>query len=92
MPVKELLNFRRVHWLIWFMWNYRFFYDFLKIFQSHGVNPIDFIKAFMESLDSSERGKVKQINDDFYKETYGEFHDSPKALREHFLKERILKD
>ena len=86
MPVKELLNFRRVHWLIWFMWNYRFFYDFLKIFQSHGVNPIDFIKAFMESLDSSERGKVKQINDDFYKETYGEFHDSPKALREHFLK------
>ena len=86
MPVEELLNFRRVHWLIWFMWNYRFFYDFLKIFQSHGVNPIDFIIAMMESLDSSKREKVKQINDDFYKETYGEFHDSPKALREYFLK------
>jgi radical SAM superfamily enzyme YgiQ (UPF0313 family) len=84
MSQDEILYFRPVHWLIQFMWNYRFYYDFLKFMQNLGVNPVDYIIKLIELAPSSGLRLVQAIFDDFTREALGEWFDSPAALRKHY--------
>ena len=86
MTQEELLSFRKIHWLVWLVWNQRLYYDYLKLFQSHGINPMDFIISLVDNLESST-GTVRQVYDDFKRDTYLEWHDSPEALKEFYLKD-----
>jgi len=92
MPEGEILYFRPVHWLIQFMWNYRFYYDFLKYMQHLGVNPIDYITRMLEVYDQTGFKKVKALFDDFIEEAKHEWFDTPEDLRAHYSKPENLKN
>lgn len=83
MTEDQLLSFRKVHWLIWLMWNYRFYYDYLKFLQQLGINPIDFIYAIIDNL-YKDTGAARSIIDSFDAETKAEWHDSHSALHDYF--------
>ena len=91
MSQEEILSFRPVHWLIQFMWNYRFYHDFLKYMQNLSVNPIDYIIKLIEIAPSSELPLVRSIFDDFKCEALDEWFDSPEALCEHYSRPERLK-
>lgn len=87
MSEEEILYFRPVHWLIQFLWNYRFYYDLLKYLQSLGVNPIDFITRLIDDSEKNDVSeKVKNIFQEFKKEARAEWFDTPEQLREHYAK------
>ncbi len=85
MSEEDILYFRPIHWLIQFLWNYRFYYDLLKYIQSLGVNPIDYIIKLIDDIDNSETPEsVKDIFRSFKKEARDEWFDSPEQLREYY--------
>lgn len=86
MTQEELLSFRPVHWLIQFLWNYRFYFGLLKFLHSLGVNPIDFIVYLTKQYEFAPEG-TRGIFEEFKEEAYWEWHDSPEALRDYFRKE-----
>lgn len=95
MSMDEILSFRPAHWLIQFLWNYRFYYDFMKYIKSLGVNPFVFIIKLIESIESGAPDKIKAIFKEFGQEAIDEWFDSPEKLREHFLepeKFKLLKE
>lgn len=81
---KEILYFRPVHWLIHFLWNYRFYFDLLKYLQFFGINPLDFITELIDRADANAPIKVKKIFEEFKIEAGAEWFDSPEALKKHY--------
>jgi len=86
MTEEEILFFRPVHWLIQFLWNYRFFYDLLKYFQSLDINPLDYIIKLIEDSDKAASPTVKKIFQQFEKDAKDEWFDSPESLNEYYSK------
>ncbi|MDO8435867.1 MAG: radical SAM protein [bacterium] len=85
MSEEEILYFRPVHWLIQFLWNYRFYYDLLKYLQSLGINPLDYMVRLIENVENSDTPeKIKEIFQQFKQEAKAEWFDSPEAVREHY--------
>lgn len=84
MSEDELLSFRPVHWLIQFLWNYRFYYDLLKYIQSCGVNPLDYILEVIELSDSVGSDNVKAVFSQFREEAKNEWFNSQEALQEYY--------
>ncbi len=84
MSETEILYFRPVHWLIQFLWNYRFYYDLLKYLQSLGINPIQYIVALIDNIDNTAPEEVKQIFHEFREDAKAEWFDTPEALKEHY--------
>ena len=87
---NEILSFRPIHWLIQFMWNYRFYYDFLRALMEVNVNPLDFIMKMNEKALSEEGGKVFQLFNEFKKESISEWFSTPEMLMEHYGKKQNL--
>lgn len=85
MSEEEILYFRPVHWLIQFLWNYRFYYDLLKHLQALGVNPIDYITNLIDGI-SGAPAEVKKIFKEFAEDAKSEWFDSPEALQTYFSK------
>jgi radical SAM superfamily enzyme YgiQ (UPF0313 family) len=83
---EEILFFRPVHWLIQFLWTYRFYYDLLKYLQFQGINPLDFIVKLIENIDSKAPQKIKEVFKEFREDARKEWFDSPEAMREHYSK------
>lgn len=90
MTEEELLFFRPVHWLIQFMWNYRFYYDFLKCIQYSGLNPLDFIVSLIDTNHSDVPEKVRIIFDEFRREAKNEWFNSAEELQNHYQKSENL--
>ena len=84
MSEEEILYFRPVHWLIQFLWNYRFYYDLLRHLQSLGINPLDYIIRFIDNVDNDAPQKVKEIFHEFKEEAKAEWFDSPELLQQHY--------
>ena len=84
MSEEEILYFRPVHWLVQFLWNYRFYYDLLKYLQSQGINPLDYIIELIDNVDSGAPQEVRQIFHEFREEARAEWFDSPELLQEHY--------
>lgn len=92
MSEEDILFFRPVHWLIQFLWNYRFYFDLLKYLQSLGINPLDFIVRLIEDIDSiSGLKKIKEIFDEFKEEADKEWFDSPETLRGYYSRPEQFK-
>lgn len=85
MSQDDLLWFRKIHWLIWFMWNQRMYYDLMKLFQTYGINPLDFILAVRNTIDKAT-GQLGIVSHDFDNDTISEWFVSPEALSEYFSK------
>jgi len=84
MSEEEILYFRPVHWLIQFLWNYRFYYDLLKYLQLLGINPLDYIMRLIDNVDDDGPQKVKEIFHEFREEAKAEWFDSPGLLQRHY--------
>jgi len=87
MSEQEMLFFRPVHWIIQFLWNYRFGFVLLKYLQKIDINPLDFVLEFVNQI-SEEKApeKIKKIYDDFQYESDHEWFDTVEQLHEHFVK------
>lgn len=81
---QEILYFRPVHWLIQFLWNYRFYHDLLKYFQTLGINPLDYIVKLIDDVEVKACLKVKNIFQDFKQEAEAEWFDSSEALYNYY--------
>jgi radical SAM superfamily enzyme YgiQ (UPF0313 family) len=81
---SEILSCRPIHWLTQFMWNYRFYYDFLRLVAFHGVNPLDFIIAMSTSTDLQELAGARELFAKFEREAVSEWFDSPEELQRHY--------
>jgi hypothetical protein len=90
---EEILYFRPVHWLIQFMWNYRFYYDMLKYLKSIGIHPLDYIMKLIEEAEKNDSPrKIQMLFSQFKQEAKAEWFDSPEALREYYSRPENFKD
>lgn len=95
MSEEELLSFRPIHWLIQFLWNYRFYYDLLKHIQFQGVNPLDYILDVIIMSDANGSSEVEKVFNQFRREAKSEWFESQDALREYYSQTenfQMLKD
>lgn len=85
MSMEDVLFFRPIHFLIQFMWNYRYYAEVLNFLKSEGVNAIDFIDAVVQ-----QRGlappEVKVLFESFVRESRNEWFDSRDELVERYSK------
>lgn len=81
---EEILYFRPVHWLIQFLWNYRFYYDLLRYIQSLGTNPLDYIIKLIDNVDNKAPESIKKIFKEFKDEAKEEWFDSPEILQKYY--------
>jgi len=81
---QEILSYRPIHWLIQFMWNYRFYYDFLRGLLEVGINPLDFILKINENALNNKSSLIFKLFDDFKKESISEWFDTPRDLSNHY--------
>lgn len=84
MTEEELLSFRPIHWLIQFMWNYRFYHDLLRYVAQLGVNPLDLIVRVIEEGFKSRSAAVRGLFAEFMDEAKGEWFESEEELREYY--------
>lgn len=85
MNEEEILYFRPIHFLIQFLWNYRYYESLINFIKSEGINPLDFIIEIFENNGSSP-DSIKKIFNDFEKEMYEEWFDKRKNLVEYYSK------
>jgi len=78
---EEILFFRPVHWLIQFLWNYKFYYELLNYLQRNGTNPYDFISYLTTHFLQS---KCWRIFSEFKKEAYDEWFETPQKLEQYY--------
>ncbi|KAF0135214.1 MAG: cobalamin B12-binding domain-containing protein [Candidatus Saganbacteria bacterium] len=91
MTQDELLSFRPVHWLIQFLWNYRFYYDLLKYVKSLGVNPLNYILKLTDDKNNNIPQKANIVFREFIKEAKGEWFDSIENLQNHYSQSENFK-
>lgn len=85
MSEDDILYFRPVHWMIQFLWNYRFYYDLLKYFQRQGHNPVDFILSLIDRhVQLPAHDPVRRVIESFNHEARDEWFETPAALQEHY--------
>ncbi|MFC1624245.1 B12-binding domain-containing radical SAM protein [Candidatus Omnitrophota bacterium] len=89
---EEILYFRPVHLLIQFLWNYRFYFDLLKYFQSLRINPLDYILKLMDSasVDTAPE-KVRKIFSELKQDIENEWFDSQESLYEYYSQPECFK-
>ncbi|NQT33484.1 MAG: radical SAM protein [Candidatus Omnitrophica bacterium] len=93
MSEEEILFFRPVHWLIQFLWNYRFYYDLLKYFQFLGINPLDYILRLMDKAENDTAfHRISEIFQEFNEEAEKEWFDSIDDLQEHYSRSEPFQD
>jgi len=89
MSEDEILFFRPVHWLIQFLWNYRFYYDLLKLIKKLGSNPLDYIMKLIENTEKSE--KINEIFNEFQQEARLEWFNSLEELQNYYNRQENFK-
>ena len=62
MPMNDLRSLRFIHFLFQFMWGKRWYYDFLKLFESLGIDPVDTVNGIADEcvLDDGPMGELYQ--------------------------------
>jgi len=90
MTEDDILFFRPVHWLIQFLWNYRYYYDLLKFVRAWGINPCDYIIKLIESVDKGP-GQIRTIFCEFKEEARTEWFDSVEGLHRFYSQQRNFK-
>ncbi|MFH1642146.1 MAG: NAD-dependent epimerase/dehydratase family protein [Nanoarchaeota archaeon] len=91
MTPEDILFFRPIHWLVQFMWNYKYYVELLHFLKNQGVNPLDYIIQILKLAESPPMS-VKNIIDEFYRDSSSEWFDSKEELDKHYLKAENLKN
>lgn len=64
MTINEIRSFRFVHFLMQFMWNKKFYYEFLIWLKQNSVHPMDFILQLSERF-QKDKGDLSNLYDEF---------------------------
>jgi len=86
MSEEDILFFRPVHWLIQFLWSYKFYDKLLKYLQTKDINPLDYI---MQVIDNSKYSlpfpNVSKLFEEFKKEAKSEWFNSVDELKTFYI-------
>jgi radical SAM superfamily enzyme YgiQ (UPF0313 family) len=85
MTMEDALYFRPIHFLIQFLWNYKYYGELLTLLKEEGVNPVDFIVKIVDDRNSAPPG-IRKIFDNFMHEAHKEWFDTKHDLLEYYSK------
>ncbi len=91
MSEDDIYHIRRLHWMINFTWNYKYYRGLLEYGLSNGINPIDIYNRFIENLDNAPE-KISKLVKDFDEESRSEWFPTREALIEHYSRPENFKD
>jgi radical SAM superfamily enzyme YgiQ (UPF0313 family) len=81
--MDETLSFRAIHFLIQFIWNYKYYGELIFFSKHLGINLIDIVLDIIDGVDKAP-GPVKTVFSEFKKETYDEWFDTEEELISHY--------
>lgn len=89
---SEMLQFRLLHWLIWYGWNAQFLKPLICYMRDHyGIHPLDFLKSIADA-DKSLFHRVGNLFTSFHNNVNKEFFDTAESLKNYYMKsERFSK-
>ena len=85
MTEEDILYFRPIHFLIQFLWNYKYYLELLYFLKHIGINPVDFAITLIEKKDTAS-ASVSNIFKDFIDEMHNEWFDTKQQLIEYYSK------
>ncbi len=91
MSEEDIYYFRKLHWLINFTWNYKYYRGLLEYGLSNDINPIDFYNHFLENINNAPK-KVQKLVGEFDEESRSEWFPTVEALIENYSKPENFKD
>lgn len=83
---EEILFFRPLHWLIQFLWSYKYYIHLLKYLQSEQIDLVDYMVRLITGRENAP-AKVKQVFNDFDREARDEFFDTAEELLAYYSNE-----
>ncbi|MFH0732466.1 MAG: radical SAM protein [Candidatus Omnitrophota bacterium] len=90
MTEEDILYFRPIHFLIQFLWSYKYYLELPHFLKCNGINPVDFIIALIDKKDTAPVS-VRNIFKDFIEEMYNEWFDTKQKLFEYYSKPQNFK-
>ena len=91
MSEEDLFYFRRLHWLIQFTWNYKYYRGLLEYGLFNGVNPVDCLDRVLDNA-ARAPSKVRSLIRDFEKESRSEWFPSREELVRHYNEKENFDD
>jgi radical SAM superfamily enzyme YgiQ (UPF0313 family) len=91
MSEEDILYFRPIHWLIQFLWSYKYYITFLKYLSSQGIHPLDFIVDLVYSAPTAG-AEVRRLFSDFQADAKGECFDTYEELRSYYSDSRRFEE
>lgn len=83
---KDMLYFRPIHWLIQFMWNYKYFEEIMEFLKSEGINPLEYVIALIKNRKTAPL-PIRRIFRDFYAAMRREWFETATSLRRYYSKD-----
>ncbi len=90
MTTDDILYFRPIHFLIQFLWNYKYYEELLHFLKNEHINPMDLILSVIDNT-SSAPPLIKELFDNFMTDAHDEWFDSEKDLVDHYSKPENFK-
>lgn len=82
---EDVFSFRPLHWLIQFLWGFKYYIHLLKYLQSTKVHPLDFMmQIIQDKKDAPEI--VSYLFNDFERESQGEWFNTREELFDYYSK------
>ena len=88
---EDIYHIRRLHWLINFTWNYKYYRGLLEYTLSHNINPIDFYNYLTDNIGNAPK-KVQKLIKEFEQESRSEWFPTREALVEYYSKPENFRD
>lgn len=83
---EEILFFRPVHFLIYFLWGFGYYKELLQFMRSHAVNPVDFIINLIEEISKAPE-PVRNVFADYVVSAHNELFNTADDLIAYFSEE-----
>ena len=61
MSEEDILFFRPLHWLIYYVWNHKYHYELIRYLRSFNINLIDFLNKSKEGILSGKEKKTHYL-------------------------------
>jgi len=91
MSEEDILFFRPLHWLIYYVWNHKYHYELIRYLRSFNINLIDFLISVMDSIKEAPK-KIQELMEEFNHDSRSEWFNSVNELVEHYSRPEIFKD
>ena len=81
--MENMLYFRPLHFLIQFMWNYKYYSELLNFLYNVEINPVDFMIRIVEDKDHAP-ASVRTLFINFIDDSYNEWFDTREDLVKYY--------